>query len=117
MVGLELARRRVLRSVYEMSLLDDAAQLAGMREFLAAGEQARFVEELPMKLGIIDERTVLFTMPDPIARGDDLTTVVIEHPHLAHTLKIGFESVWASGITFAQACRRLGIKTPRTKAS
>ena len=116
-VGLELARRRVLRSVYEISLLDDAAQLAGMREFLAAGEQARFVEELPMKLGIIDERTVLFTMPDPIARGDDLTTVVIEHPHLAHTLKIGFESVWASGITFAQACRRLGIKTPRTKAS
>ncbi len=70
-----------------------------------------------MKLGIIDERTVLFTMPDPIARGDDLTTVVIEHPHLARTLKIGFESVWTSGITFAQACRRLGIKTPRSRAS
>jgi hypothetical protein len=56
-------------------------------------------------------------MPDPIARGDDLTTVVIEHPHLARTLKIGFESVWASGITFPAACRRLGIKASRTKAS
>ena len=115
-VGLQLARRRVLRSVYEFSVLEDATQLAGVRAFLDAGERARFVEELPMKLGIVDERTVLFAMPDPIAGRNDVTTLVIEHPHLARTLKIGFESVWTTGVTFTQACRRLGIRVPRRRA-
>lgn len=111
-VGLELARRHVLRSMYEFSVLQDESQLRGVQAFVEAGEQARFVEELPMKLGIIDQRTVLMAMPDPIAGRDDVTTLVIEHPHLAHTLKIGFESVWASGVTFAQACERLGLPAP-----
>jgi HTH-type transcriptional regulator, sugar sensing transcriptional regulator len=116
-VGLQLARRHVLRSVYEFSVLEDETQLAGVRAFLDAGEQARFVEELPMKVGIVDERTVLFAMPDPIAGRNDVTTMVIEHPHLARTLKIGFESVWARGVTFSQACRRLGSRVPRRRAS
>jgi len=116
-VGLELARRGVLRSMYEYSVLEDAAQLGGVRAFLEAGEEARFVEELPMKLGIIDERTVMIAMPDPIAGRDDITTLVIDHPHLARTLKIGFESVWATGVTFAQAARRLGIPAPRRRTS
>jgi HTH-type transcriptional regulator, sugar sensing transcriptional regulator len=116
-VGLQLARRHVLRSMYEFSVLENETQLGGVRAFLDAGEEARFVEELPMKLGIIDERTVLFAMPNPIAGRDDVTTLVIEHPHLARTLKIGFESVWATGVTFPQACRRLGIRPPRRRAS
>lgn len=70
-----------------------------------------------MKLGIVDERTVLFAMPDPIAGRNDVTTLVIEHPLLARTLKIGFESVWATGVTFAQTCRRLGIRVPRRRVS
>jgi sugar-specific transcriptional regulator TrmB len=111
-VGLALARRHVLRSMYEFSVLQDEAQRGGVQAFLDAGEEARFVEELPMKLGIIDERTVLIAMPDPIAGRDDITTLVIEHPHLARTLKIGFESVWVTGITFAQACQHLGIPVP-----
>jgi sugar-specific transcriptional regulator TrmB len=116
-VGLELARRHVLRSMYEFSVLEDETQLGGVRAFLDAGEQARFVEELPLKLGIIDERTVLFAMPDPIAGRDDITTLVIEHPYLASTLKIAFESVWAGGMTFTRACRQLGIRAPRRRAS
>lgn len=116
-VGLELARRHVLRSMYEFAVLEDEAQLDGVRAFLDAGEEARFVEELPMKLGIIDERTVLFAMPDPIAGRADVTTLVIEQPHLARTLKIAFESVWANGVTFTQACRRAGIRIPRRRAS
>jgi HTH-type transcriptional regulator, sugar sensing transcriptional regulator len=116
-VGLQLARRHVLRSVYEFSVLEDEGQLTAVRAFLDAGEQTRFVEELPMKLGIVDERTVLFAMPDPIAGRNDVTTLVIEHPLLARTLKIGFESVWATGVTFAQTCRRLGIRVPRRRVS
>jgi sugar-specific transcriptional regulator TrmB len=116
-VGLQLARRRVLRSVYEFSVLVDERQLTGVRARLEAGEQARFVEQLPMRLSVIDERTVLLALPDLVAGRNDVTTLVIEHPHLARTLKIGFESVWATGVTFTQACRRLGIRVPRRRAS
>jgi len=116
-VGLELARRRVLRSMYEFSVLEDETQLRGVRAFLDAGEQARFAAELPLKLGIIDERTVLFAMPDPVAGNAEITTLVIENPHLANTLKIAFESLWATGLTFTQACRQLGIRAPRRRAS
>jgi HTH-type transcriptional regulator, sugar sensing transcriptional regulator len=115
-LGLELARRGLLRSVYELSFLRDERRLAGVRAFLDAGEHARFVENLPMKLGIIDERLVLFTLPAPIAGREDLTTLVIEHPHLARTLKIAFEAVWAEGVSFEQACGRLGILVPSTQA-
>jgi len=73
-VGLELARRRLLRSLYEFSVLEDETQRSGVRGLLDAGGQARFVEQLPMKLDIIDERTVLFAMPDPVAGRDDVTT-------------------------------------------
>jgi HTH-type transcriptional regulator, sugar sensing transcriptional regulator len=109
-IGLELAKRGVLRSIYEFSFLQDDEQLAGVVAFLDAGEHARFVEELPMKLGIIDERLVLFTLPAPIAGREDLTTMVVEHPYLARTLKLAFESIWAGGATFEQACRQLGIQ-------
>jgi HTH-type transcriptional regulator, sugar sensing transcriptional regulator len=111
-VGLKLARRRVLRSLYEFSILEDDTQRAGVQAFLDAGEEARFVAELPMKLGIIDEHTVLFAMPDPIAGREDVTTLVIEHPHLALTLKMAFESVWAGGLSFADACERVGVRRP-----
>jgi sugar-specific transcriptional regulator TrmB len=116
-VGLKLAARGVLRTIYEFAFLADERQLAGVRAFLDAGEQARFVEELPMKLGVIDERTVLFAMPDPIAGREDITTLVIEHPYLARALKIAFESVWTGGLTFDAACRRVGIRVPRTPPS
>jgi sugar-specific transcriptional regulator TrmB len=109
LTGMKLAGRYVLRSVYEVSVLDDPAQREGVRLFAEAGEQARFVEELPMKLGIIDEKKVMLAMPDPVAGKDDLTTVVIEHPHLARILKIAFESVWQIGMTAEDAYRHLGI--------
>ena len=112
LIGLELAKRGVLQSIYEFSFLRDDEQLAGVLAFLEAGEQARFVEELPMKLGIIDERLVLFTLPAPIAGREELTTMVVEHPYLARTLKLAFESIWAAGATFEQACRQLGIPLP-----
>ena len=117
LVGLELARRRVLRSMYEFSLLEDHTQLDGVRAFLDAGEQVRFVAQLPLKLGIIDEHTVLFAMPDPIAGSAEITTLVIDNPHLACTLKIAFESLWTTGSTFTQACRHLGIRVPRRRKS
>ncbi len=114
--GLEIARTRVLRSIYEFSMLDDPITREGIERFIEAGEQARFVEELPMKLGIIDERIVMLAMLDPLAGESEMTTLVIEHAQLARCLKLAFELIWATGVSFATACKRHGIQLTRQPA-
>ena len=101
--GLKLLERKIeARSVYERSVYDDPGQSAAIRMFVAAGEQARVVDHLPLKLVLIDERVALFTMEDPVAGAPALTIMIVEHTSLARLLKIAFEAVWASGAPFAQ---------------
>ncbi|HXG75991.1 MAG TPA: helix-turn-helix domain-containing protein [Gaiellaceae bacterium] len=108
--GLEVTRTHEVYSVYELSVFDDPENVEGVRRFVEAGEQARFVEALPLKLVIIDERIVLFGMEDPVAAGPALTMLVVEHPSLASVLKIAFMHVWESGLAFEEA-RRLRAGT------
>ena len=101
--GIEVTRTHDARSVYELSVFDDPVTTAGVRRFIDAGEQARFVERLPLKLVIIDETIVMFGMEDPVASSEALTIVVVEHPSLAQVLKIAFDTVWERGLTFEEA--------------
>jgi sugar-specific transcriptional regulator TrmB len=101
--GQKVARAHKARSLYELSAFDDPSFIAGVRAFVQAGEEARFVPELPLKLVIIDETIVMFGMEDPVAGSSDLTIVVVEHPSLAQTLKLAFEATWQTGLTFEQA--------------
>jgi sugar-specific transcriptional regulator TrmB len=105
--GLEVSREHKACSVYEFSIFDDPATIEGVRRFIEAGEEARFVPELPLKLVIIDETIVMFGMEDPVAGGSEMTIVVVEHPQLAKILKIAFSSVWNEGLSFDQAYDRL----------
>ncbi|HWF58320.1 MAG TPA: helix-turn-helix domain-containing protein [Candidatus Dormibacteraeota bacterium] len=100
--GLDVARRRTMRSIYELSAFDDPEFPAAVQAFAEAGEQIRFVAELPLKLGIIDETIVMFGMADPVAEPSG-TTVVIEHPALARILKIAFEAVWDTSLEYGEA--------------
>jgi sugar-specific transcriptional regulator TrmB len=113
--GLEVTRNHVVRTVYERSILGQPEMANGVHRFIELGEEARFVDELPLKLVIIDEAIVLFGMEDPIAESDALTLLVIEHPSLAGMLKIGFEAVWQEGETYEEALARQ--EPPRAAAS
>jgi len=104
--GLEVSRTHRAKSVYEYSALDDEAFAEGVRRFIEAGEEARFVEKLPLKLVIIDETVVMFGMEDPVAGESELTIVVVEHRALAGVLKIAFEAVWDHGLTFDECLER-----------
>ena len=105
--GLEVARTHRARSVYEFSAFDDRRFTDGVRRYIEAGEEARFVEELPLKLVIIDEQIVMFGIEDPVAGSSILTMIVVDHPSLASLLKLAFEAVWANGLTFDEASARL----------
>jgi len=101
--GLEVTQTHLARSVYEASVFDDPETIEGVRRFVEAGEDARFVKHLPLKLVIIDEHVVMFGMEDPVADSDALTIVVVEHPSLAQVLKVAFTTTWENGLTFDQA--------------
>jgi sugar-specific transcriptional regulator TrmB len=103
--GIEVSRTHRARSVYEFSALADPDVAAAIRRFMDAGTEARFVDRLPLKLVIIDESIVMFGMDDPVASSDAVTIVVVEHPALAQTLKLAFESTWEHGLTYEHARR------------
>ncbi|HEX4898813.1 MAG TPA: helix-turn-helix domain-containing protein, partial [Candidatus Limnocylindrales bacterium] len=84
--GIEVTRTHEARAVYELSILDDPATREGVRRFIDAGEDARFVPEVPLKLVIIDEAIVMFGMQDPVGGQEELTIMVVEHHALAQTL-------------------------------
>jgi sugar-specific transcriptional regulator TrmB len=99
--GLRLLERHVeARSVYERSIYDDPAQVEAVRAFVAAGEQARVVESLPLKLVLVDERVAAFALEDPVAGATGLTIMVVEHAALGALFKQAFEAVWAAGESF-----------------
>ena len=112
--GLEVSREHKACSVYEFSIFDDPETTEGVRRFIEAGEEARFVPELPLKLVIIDETMVMFGMEDPVAGGSEMTIVVVEHPQLAQILKIAFSAVWNSGLTLEQASNRFARQRTAT---
>ena len=91
-------------------MFDDPETTEGVRRFVEAGEKARFVPELPLKLVIIDESIVMFGMEDPVAGSSELTIMVVEHPSLAGVLKIAFNTVWEQGLTFEQAYDELVVQ-------
>ncbi len=118
--GIEVTRKHDVRAVYELSVFDDPDVAEGVRRFIEAGEQARFVPELPLKLVIIDETIVMFGMQDPVAGsadGSDLTIVVVDHASLAKVLKVAFDAVWSQGLTFEEAQAQVGGETQRAAAA
>jgi sugar-specific transcriptional regulator TrmB len=114
--GIEITPKVLARSMYEASIFDDPDATEGVRRFVAAGEEARVVDRLPLKLVIIDETIVMFGMEDPVANTDALTIVVVEHPSLAQVLKVAFNSIWDGGMSFAEATKRYGHGSPAPEA-
>jgi sugar-specific transcriptional regulator TrmB len=108
--GLELASRADLRGLYEFGLLADPEDVAGIRRFVQAGERARFVESLPTKLAVIDERIVMVAMVDPLAGEPRLTTMIVDNAELAVCLKVTFEHYWAQSVSFDEALERVGTQ-------
>jgi sugar-specific transcriptional regulator TrmB len=112
--GLDVVRSHSARSIYEYSALEDSAFAEGVRRYIEAGEDARFVHSLPLKLVIIDEQIVMFGIEDPVAGRSALTMIVVEHPSLAQLLKIAFNAVWETGLTIDEASNEFAAGTAKS---
>jgi sugar-specific transcriptional regulator TrmB len=99
--GLEALRRGVrVRSLYEKEILQDPASVADIARFVTAGEEARFVDRLPLKLAIFDLARVILPLQDPIPDRISQTALVIHHPSLARTLAMAFDVLWQEASSY-----------------
>lgn len=90
-VQLELMARGVrYRTIYDRASLAEPSQLALARRLAAAGEQARVLDEVPMKMQISDRSIALV----PFALSAERQTLVIQNSPLMDGLIALFELLW-----------------------
>lgn len=58
------------------------------------GVQARLVDELTIKLVVVDRQSALFAMPDLTSESVFPTNLVVEHPGFVAMQVRAFEAVW-----------------------
>lgn len=88
-----VARGVRFRMLYEKAMLDNPAAMEVVRQAAQKGKQVRFAATLPVKLLIVDGRTVFIS-----EGGDHPVGLVTEHPALV-TLALGlFEQIWPTAV-------------------
>jgi sugar-specific transcriptional regulator TrmB len=86
-----------IRSIYEEKDVLRNDYQEGIKSFLKEGEQVKIVQELPVKMTIIDNKLVLLIMKEKNNSGNDLLAIVINQAELANTFRIIFEFFWMQG--------------------
>jgi sugar-specific transcriptional regulator TrmB len=105
-----LRRGLRVRSLYERSALDDPQVKPHLSEWIAAGEEARVIDdELPHKLAIFDNEVVVMPLPLP---GEQMRTLLIRHTQLAKSLGLAFQFLWNQAEPIPAARRK---KLPRSQ--
>lgn len=87
------------RVLYQAVQVDDPSGRSWRQEmeaYHAAGAEARVVDELPLKLAIVDRRLALLTIEDPLLPHVGFpTTLLVEHPAFAAVQADSFNLRWA----------------------
>ncbi|MEO7168681.1 MAG: helix-turn-helix domain-containing protein [Spartobacteria bacterium] len=90
-----------VRAVYERAVLSSPAVKPYLAEWIARGEEVRIFDgKLPHKLAIFDRKRALVHLSMP---GDQMRTLFIQHPELAISLGITFDSIWSRSIPYEPA--------------
>jgi hypothetical protein len=92
----------IIRNMFEYKDLspEEMKNLIEMIEvYQKIGEEVRIIEELPMKLIIIDDTITMLALNDRISLKPAITTIVINHPSFAKAQKEVFESYWQKGLS------------------
>lgn len=108
---LRLIRRGVsVRCVYERAAFADKARLPHLLRVIRRGEQARVVDEVPMNLLIVDNRTAVFGLA---TTPEDRTGFFINSPALVAVMRNAFEYQWQQGTDVGELAEKPGRKGTR----
>jgi sugar-specific transcriptional regulator TrmB len=102
-VAAEVKKNKIsVKSIYEFSTLKSVEEINNLLKMIdiykKMGEEAKIIEELPMKLAISDVNTTIFVLDDKITMQPSMTTMVVEHPGFAIALKKVFEGYWRESL-------------------
>lgn len=102
-VAKEVKKHKIaVKSIYEfntLKTLDEVNNLIKMIDiYKKMGEEAKIIEELPMKLAISDVNTTVFVLDDKITMQPSMTTMIVEHSAFAIALKKVFDSYWKEAV-------------------
>jgi sugar-specific transcriptional regulator TrmB len=89
-----LSRGVRYRAIYERALLDDRDVHGWVRTFVGLGQQARVVDELPIKVNLFDERVALLSPQDPLSGAASFTALCVTHAGFTRMLALAFEGLW-----------------------
>lgn len=103
----EITLKKVkVKSIYESRDIKNKKQKAEfiqiIESYIATGEEARIIKDLPMKLVISDESITMFALNDPVSLKASITTMIVNHPSFAIALKNVFNSYWEKGMTLKE---------------
>lgn len=98
-----LKRGGVTKNIYELKEFKEVDWLLeSVKKTVRFGQEARVVENLPIKMLIFDDEMVMFPLEQPIEVSNDLTMIYIEHKQLANACRILFNHMWDQGKDFAE---------------
>ena len=98
---LEIQQKSIKRgvrwsAVYELP--DEIEEIKRLQKYLInikkIGERARVIKEIPVQMTLIDGKTVLFELEDPVSLKPAYTCSVIQHTRLAKGFELLFEATW-----------------------
>jgi len=96
---LSMKKGVVYKSIFEVEPDQKEWFVYKLSCFVENGEEIRVCEELPIKLHIFDNATVMFSMTNKINPEKNLTYLVIDHSDMAGTLITTFNCYWNSSLT------------------
>lgn len=100
-----LQRGVTIRNLYQDSFRNDPVTLAHAREMARYGSQSRTVPTLPMRMVIVDRRTVLVPIdPDDAGAG----AVEVETPSLVRAMCALFDHMWSTAVPLGAGRARDG---------
>lgn len=92
----------IVKSIYEVDDMNKQEFSKWVEMFAEAGEEIRISYEVPLKMIIFDEETVIIALRDKITAEPSLTSMIIEHQDMAKAFKITFNSIWKSSMTLEE---------------
>lgn len=73
-----------------------------LEKYDGIGEKIKIVNELPMKLCISDNTITMLALNDRVSLKPSITTMFVNHPSFANSLKRVFVSFWLSGLSLKE---------------
>jgi len=107
-----LKRGGMTKNIYELKEFREVDWLLeSVKKTVRFGQEARVVENLPIKMLIFDDEKVMFPLEQPIDVSNDLTMIYIEHKQLANACRILFNHMWDQGKDFTETEKLLKTNT------